>query len=259
LPPRRPTPAEIAKQQPARAEFYVEPGEGWLSAGNARSAITAFEQALKRAPNSAVALLDLATALQQPGRDAGAAELLKRGLSNGLSDPLLWYQLGVAANDPNAEVKALALDPDLAEAHNALGEMLAGSGDLSRGESEFRKALSVEPDLAGALGNLGHVLAASGNVAEAAWYFERAVRRDPNDADTRVNYAATLTALKRPDEALREYEAALKLRPDFGLAHLSMADLLAARGDRAGARAHLLRAAQDRDPEIRRRAEQKMR
>jgi Flp pilus assembly protein TadD len=64
--------------------------------------------------------------------------------------------------------------------------------------------------------------------------------------------------LNRPDDALREIQAALKLRPDFGLAHVNAATILAARGDAAGARAHLLQAAKDPDPKIRRRAEEKL-
>ena len=250
--------AEIAKQQPARSEFYVELGEAWLNAGNPRNAVSAFDQAVKRAPNSNVALLDLAGALTQSGQNARAIEVLKHGLEKGLSDPLLWYQLGLAARDSDAFTKALALDPDLAEAHNALGELLAGSGDLARAESEFREALVVEPDLPAAQSNLGHALAAKGNLPEAAWYFERAVRRSPNDADIRVNYAATLAGLNRPDDALLQLQAALKLRPDFGLAHLNAAAILAAQGDAAGAKAHLLQAAKDPDPEIRRRAKEKL-
>ena len=250
--------AEMARQQPARPEFYIELGEAWLNAGNPRTAIPAFNEALKRAPNSSAALLDLAGALTQAGQRTRGAELLKKGLSAGLSDPLLWYQLGLADDDQGAFEKALALDPDNAEAHNALGELLAGSGDLARAETEFREALRVEPDLPAAQSNLAHALAARGNLPEAAWYFERAVRRAPNDPDARVNYAATLSALNRPDDALRQIEAALKLRPDFGLAHLTAAAILAARGDAAGARAHLTQAAKDKDPEIRRKAEEKL-
>jgi predicted CXXCH cytochrome family protein len=249
---------EMARQQPARPEFYVELGEAWLNAGKPRDAAAAFEQALKRGPNSAVALLDLAGALTQSGQNARAAEVLKRGLAAGLSDPLLWYQLGLAADDASAFAKALALDPGMAEAHEGLGGLLAGSGDLARAESEFRDALRIEPDMPAAQSDLGHALAARGALPEAAWYFERAVRRSPNDADARVNFAATLTGLNRPDDALREIQAALKLRPDFGLAHLNAAAILAARGDAAGARAHLLQAAKDPDPEIRRRAEEKL-
>jgi len=251
--------AEIARQQPARPEFYVELGEAWLNAGNPRNAVSAFDQALKRAPDSNVALLDLAVALTQSGQNARAAEMLKRGLAAGLSDPLLWYQLGLATHDSDAFAKALALDPGMAEAHNGLGELLAGSGDLAQAESEFREALRIEPDMPSAQSNLGHVLAARGSLPEAAWYFERAVRRTPNDADVRVNFAATLTGLNRQDDALREIQAALKLRPDFGLAHLNAAAILAARGDAAGAKAHLLQAAKDPDPEIQRRAKEKLR
>jgi tetratricopeptide (TPR) repeat protein len=250
--------AEIAKQQPARAEFYLELGEAWLNAGNPRNAVSAFDQAVKRAPNSNVTRLDLAEALTQSGQNARAVEVLKRGLGAGLFDPLLWYQLGLATHDSSAFTKALALDPGMAEAHDELGELLASSGDLARAESEFREALRIEPDLPAAQSNLGHVLAARGNLPEAAWYFERAVRRSPNDADIRVNFAATLAGLNRPDDALRQLQAALKLRPDFGLAHLNAAAILAARGDAAGAKAHLLQAAKDPDPEIRRRAEEKL-
>jgi Tfp pilus assembly protein PilF len=251
--------SEIAKQQPVRSEFYVELGEAWMNAGNARNAAAAFAQALKRAPNSSVATLDLADALTRSGQNARAVEVLNRGIAGGLSDPLLWYQLGLAAHDATAFEKALALDPGSAEAHDGLGELLASSGNLARAESEFREALRIEPDMPSAQSNLGHALAARGALQEAAWYFERAVARSPNDADLRVNYSATLTGMNRPDDALREILAALKLRPDFGLAHLNAAAILAAKGDADGAKAHLLQAAKDPDPEIRQRAREKLR
>jgi Tfp pilus assembly protein PilF len=240
--------AEIAKQQPARPEFYIELGEAYLAAGRPRGAVPALEQALKRAPNSGVALLDLTEALAQSGQSARAAELAKRGTSD---DPLFWLQAGLFE-------KALALDPDLAAAHNGLGEQRAEAGDMAGAEAEFRAALRSEPDLAIAQSNLAHVLASRRELGEAAWYFERAVRLNPKDADTLANYAATLIGLNRPDDALRQLEAALKLRPNFGLAHLSAAAILAAKGDAAGARAHLLLASRDSDPEIRRRALEKL-
>jgi tetratricopeptide (TPR) repeat protein len=247
--------AEVARQQPSRAEFYVELGEGWLNAGQPKNAIPAFEQALKRAPKSSVALLDLASALTQSGQNARASNILQLGLKTGLSDPLLWYQLGLASHDPAAFTKALSMDPEMAEAHNALGELVAGSGDMPRAENEFRQALRIEPDLPAAQSNLGHVLAARGDLPEAARYFQLAVNRTPNDADAHVNFAATLRGLNRNDEALHEIQIALKLRPDFGLAHLNAAQLFAAQGNQTAARAHLLQASIDADPEIRHRAE----
>jgi Tfp pilus assembly protein PilF len=240
--------AEIARQQPARPEFYVELGEAWLATGNPRNALTAFEQALKRTPRMPVAVLDMAETLSQLKQPQRAADLLKQEQSD---DPLLWYQAGMFE-------KALALDPDLAVAHNEWGEQLAGTGQMQRAEEEFRAALRSEPDLPAAQSNLGHILAERGDLGQAAWYFERAVRRSPKDADLHVNYAATLRGLNRPDEAQGELEAALKLRPAFGLAHLNIAEILTAKGDATGARTHLLQAAKDEDPEIRRRAAQRL-
>jgi tetratricopeptide (TPR) repeat protein len=241
--------AEIAKAQPKEPQFYVELGEAYMAAGNARDAAAAFEQALKRGPGLQVALLDLVTALTGMGQAARASEMVRR---LGGDDPLLWFQAGDYE-------KALALDPDLAAAHNALGERLAESGDPGRAEQEFRAALRSEPDLPDAQSNLGHALAARREWGEAAWYFERAVKRTPKDADTRLNYGVALRALRRDDDALREFEAALKLRPGFGLAHLNAAEILVARGDASGARAHWVAASKDADPEIRQRALAKLR
>ena len=229
--------AEIAKQQPSRPEFYVELGEAWLATGNPRNATAAFEQALKRKPLMPAALLNTA-----------ASELLKQ---NAGDDPLLWYQAGEFE-------KALALDPDLAVAHNEWGEQLAGAGQMQRAEEEFRAALRSEPDLPAAQSNLGHVLAERGDLPQAAWYFERAVRRSPKDADAHLNYAATLRGLNRPAEALREFDAALKIRPNFGLAHLNAAEILMSQGNAAAAHVHLLQAVKDPDPEIRQRATQRL-
>ncbi len=65
--------AEIAKQQPANPQFYIELGEAYLNAGNRRSAVIALDQALKRAPNSGIALLDLLEV-----QDPRALDLLKK-------------------------------------------------------------------------------------------------------------------------------------------------------------------------------------
>jgi len=53
---------------------------------------------------------------------------------------------------------------------------------------------------------------------------------------------------------LREFLEAARLRPDFGLAHLNAAGLLAQKGDAAAAESHLRQAARDTDPNIRQRA-----
>jgi Flp pilus assembly protein TadD len=255
--------AEIAKQNPARHEFYLELGQAWIAAGKPATAVTAFEAALKRKADSPAAMLGLGDALTEAAQPARAVTVLSRAVKLAPNDALLWYQLAIAhsaAGSDDAAIAALekstAADPDLAEPYNLLGELLAGKGDLARAERSVERALEINPDLPEALGNLAHLRAAGGDLVQAAFYFARAVHLKPNDAEVRTNYAATLLGLRQLDEAQRQIERALTLRPNFGLAHLNAAQILIAKGDHAAAVAHLSQAAQDPDPEIRRRAAQ---
>src|SRR5207248_2875668 len=87
---------EMAKQKPARSEFYVELGQAWLAAGNKANAIAAFQEAAKRNPDSPVVLLNLADALSQSGQPLRAVGLLNQAVRATPDDALLWYQLGLA-------------------------------------------------------------------------------------------------------------------------------------------------------------------
>jgi Flp pilus assembly protein TadD len=287
--------AEMARQKPVRAEFYVELGQAWLSAHKPGNAIAAFEEAVKRKPDSPVVLLNLADALTQGGQPARAAATLNHAVKVAPNDALLWYQLGITHSSAGREAagiaafeKATALDADFAEAHNLLGAALAGRGDLDGAEKELLRALQINPDSADALGNLGHLLTLRRDPAQAAFYFARAVQLKPNDSEVRTNYAVTLAALNRsaearqqieaavkadpksPDahnvkgtllersgngaEALREFLEAIHLRPDFGIARIHAALILAARGDRAAAEQQLRQAAGSADANVRRQA-----
>ncbi|HLK67294.1 MAG TPA: tetratricopeptide repeat protein [Bryobacteraceae bacterium] len=242
--------AEVARQQPARSEFYVELGQAWLGARNFANAIAAFEQAERRNPDSPVISLNLGDALTQSGQPARATVVLKRAIEKSPNDALLWYQLGIANSAAGGEndaiaafEKAVTLDPDLAEAHNQLGTEYAGTGDLDRAGREFRAAIRIQPDMPDALGNLGHLLAAKGDLAGAAFYFARSVHLKPGDADVLTNYAVTLAGLNRWDEAQRQIDTAVKSDPKSPDAHNFRGTLLERAGNRAGALQEFLEAA----------------
>ena len=284
----------MAAQKPARAEFYVELGQALLMAGERPGAITAFEEAARRRPDSPVIALNMADALTESGQPVRAITLLGRALRITPGDALLWYQLGIAhsAAEHDTEAiaafeKSIALDAELTEAHNLLGAALGGAGDYERSERELRGALQINPDYPDALGNLV-LLAARGKLPEAAFYFARAVQLKPNDAEIHTNYAVTLAGLERREEARQQIDAAVKadpksseahnfrgvvleregkgaealeeflnairLQPDFGRAHLNAARLLAAKGDRAAAIQHLRQAAKSPEANIRQQA-----
>ena len=60
-------------------------------------------------------------------------------------------------------------------------------------------------------------------------------------------------------DALREFLEAIRLRPDFGIARIHAARILAGRGDRAAAEQQLRQAAASADDNVRRQATEALR
>jgi tetratricopeptide (TPR) repeat protein len=177
--------------------------------------------------------------------------------------------------------KAIVLDPDLLDARNSLGASLASLGDRAGSEKAFRDALRIDPYFATAHGNLARLLATNGAETEALSHFATAVRLRPDFAPDRYEYALALVRANRPaeariqvDAALRvlpillearilsgglwakeqklelarkDYEEALRIQPDSGRAHLDLARVLIAQGDRVGTITHLSAAAKGSD------------
>lgn len=220
----------IEQYKPQRAEWYLELAEALDSNGEMAKALPVYRQAAGRNPG--VGLQKLGTALRKAGRVTEAVEALKKVPESALK----WHELGLAyqslgktAEAAQAIGKALALDPDLPEAHNNLGSVWFARGDTALAEPEFREAIRIRPDYTDAHGNLASLLAGAGKVAEAQVEFEIALRVRPNDAPTRYNYAMLLGRASQFDEAQRELESALKADPEFADAHLLLGDLLMAR------------------------------
>lgn len=121
-----------------------------------------------------------------------------------------WYERGCAleGSDPDAAVhayqRALAGQPDLADAHNNLGRLLHDRGDLAGAESSYRLALCIDSRVALYWFNLGVVLEDLGRAAEAISAYERALAIDALFADAHFNLARQIerAALSAGDEVL---------------------------------------------------------
>jgi predicted CXXCH cytochrome family protein len=212
----------IEKHRPARMEFYLHLADAWKDSGKIDQALPLYEDAVRREPNSLIALQRLGFALRSAGRPAAAADALKRALAVDARDAASWHQLGLVYLDQGARSeaqsafqKAIDLDPDLFEAHNSLGGLRLESGDLTQAEPAFREAIRIRPDYAEAHSNLANVLASTNRFAEAAYHFETALRFKPDFAAGRFNYGVALAKMNRLDEAQRQIELALKLDPNF--------------------------------------------
>jgi len=156
-----------------------------------------------------------------------------------------------------AAQQALRLNPDLAEAHRALGGAEATLGmpgvevetrkavELNPNDAEnwydlwiasgngkdpdhkyILKALELNPDLAAAHDDRGMTLVNLQRYQEAVAEFREALRINSNDANAHNGLGSALNNLQRYDEAVAEYREALRIYPNFGFAHKNLGSTL---------------------------------
>jgi serine/threonine-protein kinase len=105
----------------------------------------------------------------------------------------------------------------LADCYNQLGTQMVGGGSPREWRPKAReaaiRALQIDPGLAEAHATLGYVRHYDWDWAGAEQSFGRAIALNPSHALTRIWYANLLSALRRPDEALAQVTVATELDP----------------------------------------------
>ncbi len=115
-----------------------------------------------------------------------------------------------------AALKALELDPDLAEAHASLGRALQFlDWDWPGAEAEFQRAIGLNPNYAEVYHFHSLLLASQGKFDEAIAESERAVKLDPIQPILRTVHAFTLWVAGRHDEAITNSRALTEFDPNF--------------------------------------------
>ena len=168
-----------------------------------RQAIVFFEQALAIDPRYALAYAGIAMAYTELG-EVGAL------------DPEQAYPKAKAA-----VARALALDPDLAEAHctAAFGKFVY-EFDWPGAEAEFKRALELSPSNSDTYDLYGRMCSALGRFEEAI-----ALQRRAHDLDPLAHPVDVATAYLRAgrfDEALDAATRAIGLDRDYARAHSTM-------------------------------------
>lgn len=131
-----------------------------------------------------------------------------------------------------AALKALAIDPGLAEANTALGKVLGWyDWEFDAGELALRRAVASNPKYADAHWGLASLLPTNGRVAEAVQEMRVAVTLDPLSAIMFRWLARFLLFQRSYDEALHFCEHALSLNPRLSHAYLHMGQTHLARGE----------------------------
>jgi TolB-like protein/DNA-binding winged helix-turn-helix (wHTH) protein len=114
--------------------------------------------------------------------------------------------------------RAIAEDPNYAPAYVAIARTLVVKGDLSvsgslQAHEALEKALAIDPDSAEAHMLLGRLSLWEWKWEEMGREYQRAIELNPNLADAHGYYGEYLHIIGRPDQALRESEIAKNLDP----------------------------------------------
>lgn len=124
----------------------------------------------------------------------------------------------------SAAEQAIRLDPDLAEAHFALGEINKFEWKWEAAEQEFRTGTELNPSDTIGLMLYVDFLTAMGRSDEAIEIGMRAVDLDPFSAATYTELGLALLMAGRREEAYELYKKALQIDPDFYWAQWLMAE-----------------------------------
>jgi serine/threonine-protein kinase len=123
-----------------------------------------------------------------------------------------------------AALKALDLDPSLAEPHASLGVINRDyEWNWLAAEAEFQRAIDLNPGYVEAYHWRTTLFGMLGRKKEALQGKARALAMDPLSVVIRTDLARMLYFFRDYDRSLREFRAALEMDPNFGSAHLWMA------------------------------------
>jgi len=185
---------------------------GWTNA------IHYFEQALQVDPNFALAYCGLADTYGwaggqiMAGREAWAKEM-------------------------ELAQKGLALDPNLAEAHLAMGTALFSMLGPHASEKELDRAVELNPNLALAYDQYGWTFAEMGRLDDAIAAEKKALELDPLSTFLNTDLAFFLYWARRSGDAITQIRKTLELDANNGFAHSVLGWCLIWKGSKAEARA----------------------
>ncbi len=190
---------QLASQdtQNSEAHYAYLKGRFFWNQRNAdgyQKAIAAFQQAIELDPNYALGysgLADCYSVLARLDQDREASLEKARAMT----------------------AKALALNPDLAEAQASAGLLFLYDRDWQRAERAFQRALDLQPNYATAHQWYSRYLTIRGRFPEALEELDKALRLDPFSIVMNLNLAQTYYYSRQYDKAIRQFEKTRELGP----------------------------------------------
>jgi serine/threonine protein kinase/Tfp pilus assembly protein PilF len=125
-----------------------------------------------------------------------------------------------------AALKAIELEPDLAEAHTSLALLTwLNDWDWAAADREFRRAIELNPNFATAPHWYALYLAEMGRFEEAVASIKQALELDPASVYINADYGRVLFYARRYDESLEQYRKTVEMAPNFSAFYVELSYL----------------------------------
>ena len=232
--------------------------------GRLTEAETHFRRVHELDPNDGETLFHLAALLAERGQLTESVRLYRKALALAPENPFVWMGLGIAYQSMpdqleqalQCQQKAVALAPDLAEAHCRIAFVSAQLGRYAQAVASYRRTLELDPksrqalndlanlmwreeqgtealalhrrvlelypDFAAGHCDLGNALLRRFKLDDAVECYRKALTADPKFALAHYNLGVTYGLLRKKDAAIQSFEAALRLQPDNGPAAMNL-------------------------------------
>jgi len=200
-----------------RYEFAKYTQAGW------NNAIRYYEQALKLDPNYALAYCGLADNYAYMGS-------------------VVMPEREAMTKEKEFAEKALALDPELAEAHMSFALTLVGAYDWRNGLKEFDRVLELNPNLAFAYELQAWTVNGLGRFDEAIAKTRKALELDPLNPFYQMSLSFYQYWARQYDDAITQAQKTLEMDPNSAITHVLLGLSFLKKGDTVGAIAELQKA-----------------
>jgi len=237
----------------ASAKLLLLRGQVARQKGQLAEAAVNFEKALLKSPDNGRVMLELADVSLRQGENKRGAELLGKALDTEVRKSLdateearanmLKGRLAAASHDGKAAEaayeRAVSLDPNAAEIHEAYGEFRLLRREWDKAARQFDAAVGTGRPTAASFAGAARAYLGQNRLLEADKRINEAVGKDPANAQYLYVQGRVADAIGKTDEAFKHYEAALQKKPDLAEALVAEGMVFLSRGDKARAKEKL--------------------
>jgi tetratricopeptide (TPR) repeat protein len=224
------------------AGVFNNRGVAKMQNGDIKGAMDDFLEAVKRNPNEAGYLENLAWAQAGASKFVEAAQTLAQATAIRPNDPEIYWKRGVVAGrsgNHRAAVdyftKALAIDSKLAKAYRDRGWERVALHDWKGAIADTSEAVKLMPDDALAYENRAAALAGAGDWNGAVQDYTRALDASPHDPEIYVMRAEARANADDLSGAVADLDRAIFIYPDSAKAYRLRSRMKQQLGDERGA------------------------